>query len=931
MKKKFLLYFLVFFVSLGCSTQKNTWLSRGYHNLTARYNVLFNGQQSFDRGEEKMQESVKNDYTNVLPMFAFSGNSGGQVSSSDMNRAIRKGHKLIEKHSITVKPNRSPRGAAEEYRTFYNQREFNRWVDDAWMLIGKSHVYSRDWYEAIGAFNMVIQLFPEKSARYEAMLWVARAYIEMGDLENARLSLQRYSSEAKDESQFLATAMSTYASYWLAQNDYEKALDYCTGAAKNANDRWQKVRWYFILGQVAEKLGRSERAHGAYRKVESMNPDYEMVIHARVKGALLEGAPDNPGESRQELKKYAGEYKNLDYRDQIYYGIAQTWFWEGDTLNALVNLQLAAGYSENNRILAGNIYQRMADIYFQSGDYIAANAYYDSTLTALPQDYNGISDIRQFRARLNPLAENLRTIQYEDSVQQIAALPEAERESFIDNLLARMQEQEEQAQFSDQTDDAFFYRNFANRGNRSTDESGKWYFYNQTMVSLGQMEFEKRWGRRELEDNWRRGNKESQSAQQNMGANDGMMPADPFSQEPPGPGREQQSLEQEEPGKPDRETLLSGLPLTPEDMEASHLKIQRSLFNAGHLLAQNFDKHTEAVVKFEELISGYPQTDLRKQALMGIYLSCREIPDRNCMAHYGQVISDDYPQSEFAAFIEDPEFFEKQEAREQEMEQLYGEAYQDFRNGLWSQSLQKTADIIDSNQKTIMPQARLLNAAAYSQTGNNRAFRTGLETLVDEFPRSRQAELARHWLSMLEEGRVPQKNLLAGAVVTEETPDSAKQAVETGVETERFVYQPDSQHHLIIALEPGADINQILFYVANFNFDRYTIGGLQLETGNISSAYNTLQTGPFDNSEIGLDYFFSLVNNPSVFAVENPGVPLLLLISEENLEQLDSATALEGYRKFFLDNYLPGSDPSAIVISESEIPETPYTGMNDRN
>jgi tetratricopeptide (TPR) repeat protein len=929
MKKISLLYLLLVLVSFGCSTQKNTWLSRGYHNLTARYNVLFNGQQSFDRGQEKMQESVKNDYTKVLPMFAFSDKSGAQVSSSDMNRATRKGHKLIEKHSITVKPNRSPRGTTEEYRTFYNQREFNRWVDEAWMLIGKSHVYSREWYEAIGAFNMVLQLFPEKSIRFDAMLWIARAYIEMGDWENARLSLQRYSSEVENEKQFYATAMSTYAWYWLAQEEYEKAMDYCVAAAENANDRWQKVRWHFVLGQVAEEVGRLELANEAYSKVESMNPDYEMVIHARVKNALLDGGPDNPDQSRQELNKYAREYKNLDYRDQIYYGIAQTWFWEGDTINALVNLQLAAGYGGDNRILAGNIYQRMADIYFQSREYIAADAYYDSTLTALPEDYPGISDIEQFGRKLNPLAINLNTIQHEDSVQRIAALPESEREDFIDNLLVSMQEQEEQAQFSDQTDDAFFYRNFANRGNRSTDESGKWYFYNQTMVSLGQMEFEKRWGRRELEDNWRRGNKKSQMTQQDPGANDEMMPADPFSQEPPGPGQqtEQEAVQE----KPDKEALLSGLPLTTEEMEASHLKIQKSLFNAGHLLAHNFDKHTEAVVKFEQLISQYPQTDLREQSLMGIYLSCREIPDQNCLAHYGQVITDDYPQSKFAAFIADPDYFAKQEAGKLEMGELYDEAYSNFKNGLWRQTIEKSAVVIGSGHETIMPQALLLNAAAYSQAGNNNAFKNGLTTLVDEFPRSRQGELARHWLSMLEEGLEPQKNIFDDADVREESLVETEQESKPGGEQEKFVYQPDSEHHLIIVLQPEGDINQILFYLANFNFDRYTTGGLQLETGNVGGAYQTLQTGPFENSKIGLDYFFALVNNPSVFAVQNPGRPLLLLISGENFKQLNSADDIETYSAFFLEKYLPGSDPSAIIISESEIPETPYIGKSGNN
>ncbi|WP_234408644.1 type IX secretion system periplasmic lipoprotein PorW/SprE [Marinilabilia salmonicolor] len=472
-------------------------MSRGYHNLTARYNVLFNGQQSFSNGQEKMRESVKNDYTRILPAFAYSDISGSQVPSSDMNRAIRKGYKLIEKHSITAKPNRSVRGAGEEYRSFYNQREFNRWVDEAYMLIGKAHVYSRDWYEGIGAFNMVLQLFPEKSVRFEAMLWMARAYIEMGDFKNAKLYLDRYSSGVEDEKKFLSTAAATHAWFWIAQDQPEKAMEYCPLAAENATDRWQRVRWYFIMGQLAEKIDNSAMAIDAYEKVVSMNPDYEMVIHARVKNAMIAGSMGDTEEAREVLKKYAREFKNLDYRDQIYYALAQTYLEEGDTLNALLNLQLAAGYGGKDRILAGNIYHRMADIYFQSSEYVAADAYYDSTLTVLPQDYPGIEEIHQFRRSLAPLAENLRTFQYEDSVQRIATLPEEERALFIDNLLAAMQEQEQQAQAGGAPmDDAFFYRNFANRGSRSTDESGKWYFYNQTMVSLGQMEFEKRWGRR---------------------------------------------------------------------------------------------------------------------------------------------------------------------------------------------------------------------------------------------------------------------------------------------------------------------------------------------------------------------------------------------------------------------------------------------------
>ena len=38
---------------------------------------------------------------------------------------------------------------------------------------------------------------------------------------------------------------------------------------------------------------------------------------------------------------------------------------------------------------------------------------------------------------------------------------------------------------------------------------GKWYFYNPATLSFGLSEFTKKWGKRKLEDDWRRKNKKS--------------------------------------------------------------------------------------------------------------------------------------------------------------------------------------------------------------------------------------------------------------------------------------------------------------------------------------------------------------------------------------------------------------------------------------
>ena len=46
-------------LSQGCSVQKNTGLSRTYHNLTAKFNVLFNGKESFKKGTGKIDEGFQ--------------------------------------------------------------------------------------------------------------------------------------------------------------------------------------------------------------------------------------------------------------------------------------------------------------------------------------------------------------------------------------------------------------------------------------------------------------------------------------------------------------------------------------------------------------------------------------------------------------------------------------------------------------------------------------------------------------------------------------------------------------------------------------------------------------------------------------------------------------------------------------------------------
>jgi hypothetical protein len=88
----------------GCSVEKNTNTSRFYQGLTSRYNIYFNGNESFKAGVSKVNAGYKDDFSGLLRVFEYSDPTTSSMCSADMQRAIQKASKVISLKSITAKP-----------------------------------------------------------------------------------------------------------------------------------------------------------------------------------------------------------------------------------------------------------------------------------------------------------------------------------------------------------------------------------------------------------------------------------------------------------------------------------------------------------------------------------------------------------------------------------------------------------------------------------------------------------------------------------------------------------------------------------------------------------------------------------------------------------------------------------------------------------
>lgn len=64
----FWIFPLGLFIFFSCSTSKKGVLNQEYHTLTTKYNVLFNGKEAFNIGEQILEQAYEDNFYELLPV-----------------------------------------------------------------------------------------------------------------------------------------------------------------------------------------------------------------------------------------------------------------------------------------------------------------------------------------------------------------------------------------------------------------------------------------------------------------------------------------------------------------------------------------------------------------------------------------------------------------------------------------------------------------------------------------------------------------------------------------------------------------------------------------------------------------------------------------------------------------------------------------------
>ncbi len=883
----------------SCSTQKNTWVTRSYHQTKTKYNIYFNGNVAFEEGIDAIEKAHEDNFSDILPLYTVSNHKAAESATSQMDRTIEKCRKCIKLHSIKKKPKPNPKKRSDpEYKAWLQQGEFNKNMKEAWILLAKAEFHKGDFLGSVGTFKYIMRDFAyDKDVVARCQLWIVRAYAEMDWLYEAEDMFQKVKQDdlaRKHAWLYAATA----ADLRLKMQQYKEAIPFLKLAVKDEKKR-ERARYYYVLGQIQEQTGDYKAALAAYKKVLKSTPAAEMDFAARMKVLQLEG--DAKG-----LLRVAKQYKYRERLDQIYGAIGNIYMQKKDTTRALENYVLAIEKSEKAGMAKAEVLVKAGDIYYARRQYNEAQPCYTEAVSILTAGTNEYKRVSKRAETLDELIVEYNTVQLQDSLQRLSRMTEKEQLKVVEKLIADLEKAEKEAA-EKAAQAAREAKN--NTGLQSVNTqnmigggggSGDWYFYNAQLLRSGKQTFAQQWGTRPLEDNWRRLRKTMTSTFADADEGSDEFEADSIA----GDSIQQAAAPISDTKNP--QYYLQQIPKTPADIAVSDSMIATALYNMVYIYQDKVGDQTLADETFNELIRRFPNDKRLVDLYYMQYLNCLKADNQTEAAHYRSEIMRLFPDTKQATIVSQPDYFERLQRMAAEQDSLYETTYKHFATGDYGVVKQNTQYAeTEYPLSPLMPRFLFLNAVSVAKTDGQEAFVTALRDMVARYPESEVGAMAKDMLAMMNVGMESQKGD-GPAIATIDRSSQIEEAVDTTLLERQFSIErrEPAVVYIVIPLDEN-ELNNLLYQVALFNFSQFLIKDFDLkQIPTFALRRSALEVSGFDSYDEALWYTSLILENADLHALFERLQADILPITESNTELLNTRFTIEEYKQFQLENML---------------------------
>ena len=925
-------------------------------NTLSHYNYFFNANNKLNLVIDRARTSQVDDYTQLLSFYPYSlDNTASQ--QIELDSVIYKATGGILLHDLR-----------------------SDWVDNMYLLIGKSYYYRKLFDSAALTFQFInYNLFPRKKdeddnrivganssatstklsiadrekrniiqrtfslppSRNDALIWLARTYVE-ANMFGESAGLINILQEDPNLPKRLKDDLNQVTAYWyFKQEGYDSAAVYLEKGLSTATNKIDVSRWNYLLGQLYEMNGTFDKASDYFNLAAKNTVDPLMDIYSRLNNAKMvrkSGDSIELNKNIATLLSMAKKDKYESYRDIIFHSVGLINLKKVDTTTAIAFFEKSLTVNQNNAAYKNKSHLQLGKIAYERKEYKIAADHYDSLDVNEPSIKKDSAEIADRKPTLRRLADQLIIIDFEDSLQMIAALSPADRDVFIKKLSKKLRKDAGIKEEVEVNSGGAGLNSFDNGKNNApmdlfaTSAKGDWYFYNASMKSKGYSEFKSNWGKRDNVDNWRR-----KSAMKNAIAPDVAGGMDPLA-----PAPEMSSTGAGKPVENSYDALMMNVPTTPEKLDSSNTKIATALLTLAAIFQNELQDYEQAIYTYEIYLQRFPEKLEDGEVYLGLYYCYNRIGNSEKAAYYKNLLDTKFAESRSAKMLNDPMSLQP-DKNNPVVSKMYQHIYDLFIQGGFDSAIvmKKTADSIHGNNYWT-PQLTYIEAIYYVQCEQDTDAIVKLDTLIKLFPTSPLSQKAKTlidvlkrrkeieaYLSSLEITRAPEddKILIADNKTIETkkavavTPSAPKLAeikpikimqdgavsLPPSMLSGEFKWQPAKQHNVIMLLDK---VDEVYVTEVVNAYKRYNtsngLNSISVSKLPLNAQQNMVSFSKFENAEEAILYFEKIKRAaPTQVSWLQATKYSFFIINDDNLQLLKTNKALDKYKQL-LNNQYPG-------------------------
>ncbi|MDC0231315.1 tetratricopeptide repeat protein [Aureispira] len=909
----------------GCT--KQTLITKPYHSLTGRYNAYYNANMGLMESFDMLNKQHQDNYNKLLPMYPYAAVEDPSSINDALDIAITKSARNIKLHTI------------------------GNWTDDSYFLMGKAEFLKQEYERCANTFKFIVDKYhPENVAkelaklkkeskkkgkkkkrkrkrkkkkkkkkkkkntdpepedeepinygikhrpiRYSSMLWLSKAYIELGQYDEAGYFLRQLENDLKVPYKLRPQIQAVIAYSWITQKEYFKAIESLELAIRDTKRKTIKNRYVYILGQIYQMQGNNQLAMEQFHKVLRLKPSYEMEFNARLN--MVKNAASAIGKKVIDpeiaLKRMLRDSKNEEYKDQIYFALAQIELSEGRTEKGILKLKESLKFSSSNAQRTEGCLL-LAKLFYERDDFVQAYAYYDSTVMVMKKNDERFVMVDMYKRRLNGVATNMIIVLDKDSMRIVGSWkrPKQERWAILgmENESKEVSLQPNKSGKPSKETDLNRPNSFTPRspmpsrgGNKPTNgpitisenalQKSKFPLYSANLKKKGERDFEKRWSARAWVDKWRQSDRGDEDTEIENGEEVVAVP------------KTQKEI--------DAYLKRKGVPLT--DQEQMHLRKQlcEAMFKAAEHYREDLGRKDKALEIIHQLVKSYPDNSYAVEAMFlayNIYSEEKNIPKVN---FYKNEILTKYPDSNIAKVLSDPDFANSEKIKYETINKYYDDTYTMIQNGESQKALERVRLVPTKFGENYEMKARfgILEAMCVGGLKGEKDYIKALKVIVTSFPDSKEETQAKAMIAILNKSNPSKKKLNIDN--NEFMQDGDIVPYKVNLKTKHLV--------LIVFENKKIKINQHRAPVSTFNNKFYATNRLSTSSILVDGGIPSLTIRAFTNGDLAMKYVIDARSNPEF--LPNVNGYNIYAISQQNYNLALSTQKFFQYIDFFEKNY----------------------------